>query len=123
MGAGKHNIIRNSTMGVVSYKRPGDVNPNKSGRTIPSCRFSRPQTIHFQAATHACRPIHNVYASELCRMYSAQTQLVITRAAHSTGIIFMAALTTQRDVTASFVQLHSATDQFMTHWREMVMGA
>lgn len=56
-------------------------------------------------------------------MYSAQTQLVITRAAHSTGIIFMAALTTQRDVTASFVQLHSATDQFMTHWREMVMGA
>lgn len=32
MAAGKHNIIRNDTMGVVSYKRPGDVNPNKSGR-------------------------------------------------------------------------------------------
>jgi hypothetical protein len=83
--------------------------------------------LHFhilQAATHACPPTHICLCIEaLSYVLLAQTQLVITRAAHSTSTILRGTLATERKMTESFVRVHSATGQSMLHWREIVIRA
>jgi hypothetical protein len=58
------------------------------------------QTRHFhipQAATHACPPTHTCLCIEtLSYVLLAQTQLVITRAAHSTSTVLRGTLATER---------------------------